>query len=306
MLSDDAHTRLLLDLHKDVGSVRSWRSKANQDNSTGQFLMFCRNSIDYKVHPDAEFFCNGLYLGDKGEYNASYYEFEHRDSETRFAVNVFENKDELPLDTIQRYFENIPIKLSDRVVKAKKKRPPAVQTKKFEKKESLYAASHVRSSRSSPEASANAAAATESNLQLLADLQATKRQRNTIENPPDTPGAVSVVLSLSGVSSPMRSPVPSPAFSPPAVVSSTHVMSKPPIEMVFQFVPTKVKESILAHLKEKDGFEFEQIEQALEMFEDVDDTLKRRFVERVVSKLDANETMHSIIKTKLELFLKLS
>jgi hypothetical protein len=44
-----------------------------------------------------------------------------------------------------------------------------------------------------------------------------------------------------------------------------------------------VKDSILAPLKEKDGFEFAFIEQALEMFENVDDALKKRFVDRVMT-----------------------
>ena len=84
----------------------------------------------------------------------------------------------------------------------------------------------------------------------------------------------------------------------PGTNCTPNALAKPPIDMVFQFVSAKVKDSILAPLKEKDGFEFAFIEQALEMFENVDDALKKRFVDRVMTKLEDNGTMYGSITAK--------
>lgn len=281
-LPDDQHERLKWDLHQHV-NVRAWKAKMSPsiDTNLATFMGFSRDPQTLKVHPNATYFCTGYCTG-----GVSYYQFEHKDSETRFPVNISDKKYKYPLETIEHFYQKF----------CKKK-----NTQKKQKKDTLVEEDDVEDDEEDDDVddeedmTRKPTSVTQAVAQIEESGAAVPMASMAVSNPPSptsNQATNSVVLALSGVSVSRSS---SPRVATPA---------KRPIEMVFQNVSETIKSAILKQIEDEHFLRFDTVMEALEAFENEHEDTKKTFVVCIMNKMQES-LAKTLLKKRLELFFKL-
>lgn len=297
-LPDDHHERLKWDLHPNV-NVRAWKAKMspNIDTNVAVFMGFSRDPQTLKVYPDATYFCTGYCTG-----GAAYYQFEHKDTETRFPVNISNKKYKYPFHTIEHFYRKFCKEKKWKKTQKKKKK----NTQKKQKKDILAKEEKEDDVEDDVEddeedddvddeedMTRKPTSVTQAVAQTEKSGAAVTMASMTVGNPPSPISTQATVkLALSGVSF--------SRFSSPRVAAP----AKRPIELVFQNVSETIKSAILKQIEDEHFLRFDTLMEALEAFENEHEDTKKIFVACIMNKMEES-LAKTLLKKRLELFFKL-